>query len=148
MIILSMEKYKIYHSQRFDKELSKLNKDFLKRIDKIENELVKNPFSGKPLGVSWLREKRYEKYRIYYLIYDNFKTVFMVAISEKKNQQKIINTIRLLLNFFREEIENLVRVDFDGDSYLIEEKYSIRTGYFWSRSDIDLLNIKYNYKLN
>jgi len=33
----------------------------------------------------------------------------MVAISSKKDQQKTINTIRLFLEFFREEIEKLVR---------------------------------------
>ena len=106
-----MEKYKIYHSKRFNEELNKFDRDFIERVDKIENELVENPYSGKPLGVKWFREKRYEKYRVYYLLYDDLKAVFMVAISEKKNQQKIINTIRLLLDFFREELENLVNKD-------------------------------------
>ena len=32
----------------------------------------------------------------------------MIVISEKKNQQKVINTIRLLLDFFKEELKNLV----------------------------------------
>lgn len=32
----------------------------------------------------------------------------MVAISEKKDQQKVINTIRLLFDFFRNEIEKLI----------------------------------------
>jgi len=45
------------------------------------------------------------------LVYENLQAVFMVAISEKKDQQKVINTIRLLLNFFRREIENLVDKD-------------------------------------
>lgn len=104
-----MVSYKIYHSERFDKELSKFDKDFKERIDKIEDQLVKNPYSGDSLGVLWFREKRYKKYRIYFLIYDNLESVFMVAISEKKDQQKVINTIKLLLNFFSEEIENLVK---------------------------------------
>ncbi len=33
----------------------------------------------------------------------------MVAIRDKKDQQKVINTIRLLLDFFKEEIENLAK---------------------------------------
>jgi len=106
-----MEKYKIYHSQRFSKELDRFDKDFQNKVDNIEEKLVENPYSGKPLGVKWFREKRYEKYRIYYLLYDDLKVVFMVAISEKKDQQKIINTIKLLLDFFREELENLVDKD-------------------------------------
>lgn len=103
-----MKRYKVYHSERFDKELIKFDKNFQDRVDKIEEQLVENPYAGSPLGVAWFREKRYEKYRIYYLIYEDLESVFMVAISEKKDQQKIINTIKLLLDFFREEIEKLV----------------------------------------
>jgi hypothetical protein len=33
----------------------------------------------------------------------------MVAISGKKDQQKTINTIKLFLEFFREEIEKTVK---------------------------------------
>jgi len=35
----------------------------------------------------------------------------MVGISGKKDQQKTINTIRLFLEFFKEEIEKLIRED-------------------------------------
>ena len=106
-----MEKFKIYHSQRFDKDLAGFDKNFQDRVDRIEDQLVENPYSGKPLGVKWFREKKYEKYRIYYLIYENLQSVFMVAISEKKDQQKVINTIRLMLNFFKEELQRLIDKD-------------------------------------
>ena len=106
-----MKKYKIYHSQRFDKELIKFDKNFQNYVDKIEYRLIENPYSGTPLGVEWFREKRYGKYRIYYLVYEDLQSVFMVAISEKKDQQKVINTIKLLIDFFREEIKNLVDED-------------------------------------
>jgi hypothetical protein len=33
----------------------------------------------------------------------------MAGISDKKDQQKVINTIRLLMDFFRNELENLVK---------------------------------------
>ena len=106
-----MEQYRIYHSKRFDEELEKFDKDLIERVDKIEDELLKNPYSGKPLGTRWFREKRYNKYRIYYLVYDYLKSVFMVAISEKKDQQKVINTIKLLLDFFKEELQKLIDKD-------------------------------------
>ncbi len=35
----------------------------------------------------------------------------MVAISDKKDQQKTINTIRIFLEFFREEMKKLVMED-------------------------------------
>jgi|SRR3989344_3701648 len=104
-----MKEYKVYHSARFDKELEKFGKAFQNRVDKIEDQLVKNPYSGSPLSVEWFREKRYGKYRIYYIIYDDLEAVFMVAISEKKDQQKVINTVRMLLDFFKEEIKDLIR---------------------------------------
>ncbi|MBU2616063.1 MAG: hypothetical protein KKC19_03090 [Nanoarchaeota archaeon] len=80
-------------------------------MEKIKDELVKTPYSGKPLGVNWFREKRYENYRIYYLVYENLQSVFMAGISNKKDQQKTINTIRLLLDFFKQELENLIKKD-------------------------------------
>jgi mRNA-degrading endonuclease RelE of RelBE toxin-antitoxin system len=79
-----MGRYKIYHSYRFKKELLKFDTNFQKKVDKIEDELVENPYSGKPLGVRWFREKRYEVYRIYYLIYDDLQSVIMAGISGKK----------------------------------------------------------------
>ena len=100
--------YQIYHSSRFDRELAKFDVEFQKRVDKIEDQLVENPYVGDPLNVKWFREKRADKYRIYYLIYDDLKAVFMVAISEKKDQQKVINTIRLLFDYFKEELEKLI----------------------------------------
>ena len=106
-----MENYGVYHSNSFDKELSKYDKSFLEKLDKIEDQITQNPYTGDPLGVKWFREKKYGKHRIYCLIYDDLRVVFMVAISEKKDQQKVINTIRLLFKFFRKEIENLVDKD-------------------------------------
>ena len=104
-----MVKYAVYHSARFDKELKKFDKDFLAWLDKIENQLVENPYAGDPLDVEWFREKKYKKYRVYFLVNDDLTSVFMVGISEKKDQQRVINTIRLLLEFFRTELENLAK---------------------------------------
>jgi len=106
-----MEKYKVYHSKSFDKELSKFDKNFLDRIDKIEDKLKDNSQYGTPLGYKWFRESRYENYRIYYIIYEDLKSVFMVAISDKKDQQKVINTIKLFFNIFRKEIEYIIDKD-------------------------------------
>ncbi|MBI2044444.1 hypothetical protein HYT23_00135 [Candidatus Pacearchaeota archaeon] len=103
-----MNSYRVYHSSRFDKELNKFDTFFQGRVDKIEEQLRDNPYTGDPLGTKWFREKRVDKYRVYYLVYDDLKAVFMVAISEKKDQQKIINTIRLFFDFFRDEIEKLI----------------------------------------
>ena len=103
-----MKKYKVYHSFRFDEELQKCDKRILDYVDKFEDKLIENPYEGKPLGFKWFREKKFENYRFYYLIYEDLESVFMVAISRKKNQQKVINTIKLLFEYFNEEIRELI----------------------------------------
>lgn len=100
-------KYKIFHSKSFNRELEKFDKNFIERINKIEDKLVDNPFYGNPLGYKWFRETRYENYRIYYVIYEDLKSIYLVAISDKKDQQKIINTIKLFFDIFREEVKEL-----------------------------------------
>lgn len=100
--------FRIYHSSTFDKLLEKCEKNFRVWLDKIEDQLVDNPYAGDPLGVRWFREKKYGIYRVYFLIYEEYQTVFMVNMSEKKDQQKIINTIRLLLDVYQDEIKHLI----------------------------------------
>ena len=104
-----MKRYKVYRSKSFQEEVSKHDKFFQERVDKIEDKLIFNSAYGNPLGAKWFRESRFENHRIYYLIYEDLQAIYMVAISDKKEQQKTINTIRLFLEFFREEIEKLVR---------------------------------------
>ncbi len=101
--------FEVYHSKTFDEKLEKMPKDFKLWLDKIENQLVNNPYVGDPLGVRWFREKKKNGFRIYYLVYEDLKSVYLVNISEKKNQQTIINTIWLLIDNFKEEIMNLVK---------------------------------------
>ena len=104
-----MKKYRVYRSKLLNEKLQNMPKDFIEWLSKIEDQLVLNPYVGKPLGFEWFREKKYGKYRVYYLIYEDLRAIYIVAISEKKNQQKTINTIKLFLEFFREEIEKLIK---------------------------------------
>ncbi len=101
--------YEIYHSELFDKELERYPKEFKEWLDTIEKQLAENPYVGDHLNVRWFREKKHGKFRVYYLIYDEIKAVYMIAISAKKDQQRIINTIWLLLDNYREEILDLVK---------------------------------------
>ena len=107
LLLCYMKTYKVYQSKNFTDKLIKLPKDFKEWVEKIQDQLATNPYTGKPLGVDWLREKKYGKYRIYYLVYEDFVAVFMVEISEKKDQQKIINTIRFFLDMYRDELREL-----------------------------------------
>ena len=51
-----------------------------------------------------LREKRLDGKRIYYLIFDDLKAVLMVAVSNKKAQQKVIDYIIENINVFRKTV--------------------------------------------
>src|SRR3989344_8397113 len=110
-LVLNMKKYKVFRSVSFQKEIAKYDKKIQERIDKIEDKLMHNSKYGNPLGTEWFRESRFENYRIYYLVYEDLNAIDIIAISGKKDQQKTINTIKLFLEFFRDEIEKLVRED-------------------------------------
>ncbi len=99
--------FKVFHAKIFDKKLDNFSGDFKKWVDKIEDQLVQNPYVGDPIRVKWFREKKLEKYRIYYVIYEEQKAVYMVGISEKKDQQQVISTLWFLLDQFKDEIERL-----------------------------------------
>ena len=70
-----------------------------------------NPYLGKPLDAKWFREKKHGKFRIYYLVYEEFSAIFMVAISGKKDQQKVIATVKLTFSLFRGELRKMVDKD-------------------------------------
>ena len=99
----------IYHTGTFDEILGKMPKDFQQWLDKIEDQLMLNPYVGDQIRVPWFREKKKDKFRLYYLIYDDLEAVYVVAISEKKDQQIVINTIWLLLDQFKDQIHDLVK---------------------------------------
>ena len=46
-----MKRYKVFRSQEFQNEISKYDKVFQNRIDKIEDKLMFNPEYGTPLGM-------------------------------------------------------------------------------------------------
>ena len=114
MLVISMftmKKYRVFRSVSFQEEIAKYDKSIQDRVDKIENKMMFNSKYGNPLGTEWFRESRFENYRIYFLVYEDLSAIYIVAISGKKKQQKTINTIRLFLEFFKLEIEKLVRED-------------------------------------
>ena len=76
--------FRIFRAATFDRELAKYPADVQMWVDKMEQQLAENPFAGDPLRVPWFREKKKNKYRLYYLIYEDLRTVFMVGISERK----------------------------------------------------------------
>ena len=104
-----MEKrYKIFTTEEFDKDFERLDNSLKQQIEKEILQLETNPYVGKPLGYKFFREKKAGSYRIYYLIYDEYIVTFIIALSDKKDQQKTINTIKALIPFYREEIKKRI----------------------------------------
>lgn len=86
--------YNIEFSDTFKKRMHKLipknkKEDVLSRIRK----LAINPYVGKPLRYNFVRELKLEKFRIYFIIYEQKVLVFIVDISDKKRQQEVIESI-------------------------------------------------------
>ncbi len=94
--------FKVYRTGEFERLINKLlTKEEGKRIDKIESEISERGFTGKPLGYNFLREKRINGKRAYFLVYEEFKAALMVSISEKKAQQETIDKIKEYLPEFK-----------------------------------------------
>ncbi len=101
-----VEIYKIYTTEQFDKDFEKLDNSLQEQIDKEIEQLKSNPYVGKPLGYKFFREKKVKNHRIYYLIYEEYVVVFVIALSDKKNQQEVINKIKHLIPLYKDEIKN------------------------------------------
>ena len=97
--------YEIFTTEEFDKDFNKLDKSIRYPIEKEINKLKTNPYSGRPLGYKFFREKKIKNYRFYYLIYESQIVIFAIAISDKKDQQEVIDTIKSMLPYYREEIK-------------------------------------------
>jgi len=73
------------------------------RIRKLEE----NPYIGKPLGHIDLRELKADKFRIYFMIYKEKVLVLLVGVSDKKQQQMAIDTIKRNKHLLDEFVKNL-----------------------------------------
>ncbi|MBS3155722.1 type II toxin-antitoxin system RelE/ParE family toxin [Candidatus Woesearchaeota archaeon] len=83
----------VLKTEMFERKFSKLDKSIQKEIEDIKNQLKINPYVGRELKYEFFREKKVGKFRIYYLIYKKYVIVYLITVSEKKDQQKTINTI-------------------------------------------------------
>jgi len=104
--------WRIFATLEFEKDFKKLDNAIQSQVRKEIEQLKENPFVGKPLGYEFFREKKALGYRIYYLIYEESVVVFLAAISNKKQQQKAIKTIKALIPFYREEIKRKIKQGF------------------------------------
>ncbi len=102
-----MVEWVLEQTDAFEKEFNKLIPKNMQNI--VKKQLLKlkeNPFVGRSLGFKFFREKKFDKWRIYYLIYNDKIVVYFVGISDKKLQQTKINELKKLFKSFKEYVEN------------------------------------------
>ena len=76
--------FRVFRTDWYEKKLKRLSAKEQERIKHIEQELKKSPYDGKPLGYDFFREKKFNGKRIYFLVYESHKTIFLITISDKK----------------------------------------------------------------
>jgi len=101
--------YAVYITENFGKETAKLSKSDNEIIRKIFLQIKENPYVGDAIRYKFFREKRIKEKRIYYLIYEEFSAVLIVAISRKKTQQETIDKIIKYFPEYRAYIEKLLK---------------------------------------
>lgn len=106
-----MDKYRVFKTEEFDRDYSKLDKSEQKRVDKILDQLLERGGEvGKPLsGLSFFREKKFDGKRLYYLVYSNVFVVLALAIGDKKAQQATINQILMNLAEYQQHVFEALR---------------------------------------
>ena len=100
--------YAVYGTETFEKEFEKLEKDYQDSIKKILLQLKENPYVGDTIRYKFFREKRIKEKRIYYIIYEEFSSVLIVAVGGKKAQQNTIDEIIKLLPEFKVYMKRLL----------------------------------------
>ena len=86
--------YTTYATDTFKKIYEALDNNEKEWIDKTKENLAQN-LTGKPLGYPWFREKKYLNKRLYFLIDEEQKRILFVSFSSKREQQKMIDFIKL-----------------------------------------------------
>jgi len=98
--------YKIYATETFKKIYESLDQSEKEWIDKIKNKLEEYP-AGKPLCYKWFKEKKYLNKRLFFLIDEDTKKILLVSFASKKEQQQVINFIKLNMKELLEYLKSL-----------------------------------------
>ena len=96
---------RVLSTKEFDAWERLLPKEYQQQIKHIIKQLKQSLDVGKPLGYPFFREKKMEKYRIYFLVYEDVDTALLVTISDKKAQQQTIDKIKKDLDFYKDLIK-------------------------------------------
>lgn len=85
----------VHETKTFNEAYQELQKTEQEWIIRIKLQLLQNLNVGKPLGYTWLREKKLNEKRLYFITNEKTRKVVLLAIANKKDQQTVINHIIL-----------------------------------------------------
>ena len=100
--------FRVFRSDWYTKKLEKLDTSERRRVEKFEQQLKIEPYSWKPLGYKFFREKKFNGKRALFLVYEEHSSVFLITITDKKAQQHEIDLIKANLDIYKETIQKLV----------------------------------------
>ncbi len=87
-----MGEYAVFGSDQFRRHYAKISGHEKQWVDLMWGNLEEQ-VSGKPLGYSWLREKKYRNKRLLFLVDEKMKRILILGFVSKKQQQNAINFI-------------------------------------------------------
>lgn len=101
-----MPNYTIIESEPFEKKFVELPTFEQERIERFISQIEeKGIWVGKPLsGYSFFREKKFNGNRMYFLCYEEWNAVLLVAIGNKKEQPTTIEDIKNKLPEYKEYV--------------------------------------------
>jgi len=103
--------FRVVYSESVEKEAKKLTRFDWKRIEGFAHQLKIEPFSGKPLGYRFIREKKFNGKRLLFLVYPQYLAVYLVIITNKKFQQRMIDKLKNNLPKYEEKLKELLGID-------------------------------------
>ncbi|MBI4043440.1 MAG: hypothetical protein HY393_01375 [Candidatus Diapherotrites archaeon] len=105
-----MAEYRVLKTGEFDESFYRLNSIARKRIGRFLDQLQdKGGMVGKPLSVPFIREKKFNGNRLYFLVYVELKAVLVVGISTKKAQSVVIAGVKAKLGEYREMVLHMLQ---------------------------------------
>ena len=100
-----MAKFRILKTATYDEDYEKLDHAEQMRVDDIVNSMFDTgDVTGKPLGLPFFREKKFDGKRVLYLVYIQFSAILLLTITDKKAQQATINEVLLHLDEYKEYV--------------------------------------------
>ena len=102
--------YRFFRSEAYEKRFTKLDTAEQQHVTNLERQIKDNPLASKPLGYTFLREKRINGGKtILFIIYEELQTILFAKIATKRDQQDMIDELKEHLKDYQEKVRALMK---------------------------------------